>query len=131
MRVFLFVKSVIIAVGLIVAAAYSSGAVAGQAAVLEAKVTANANGTYAVSATIYHKDTGWDHYADKFDVLTSDGTVIATRVLYHPHVDEQPFTRSIGNVQAPVGTTEIVIRAHDSVHGDGERTFTIKLPRRK
>ncbi len=106
-------------------------AIAGEVSVLDATVIANAKGTYAVSATIYHKDEGWTHYADKFDVLTPAGEVIATRVLYHPHVDEQPFTRSVANVQVPVGDTEITIRAHDSVHGDGERTFTLKLPKRK
>jgi len=107
------------------------GAVAGEPAVLDATVIANPKGTYAVSATIFHKDEGWSHYADKFDVLTPTGKVIATRVLFHPHVDEQPFTRSIANVQVPVGITEVVVRAHDLVHGDGKRTFTVKLPRRK
>ena len=110
---------------------FVSLAQAGKAAVLDATVTANPNGTYGISATVFHKDDGWSHYADKFDILTPDNRVIATRVLYHPHVGEQPFTRSIGNVQVPVGITEIVIRAHDNIHGDGERTFTAKLPRRK
>ena len=106
-------------------------AYAGEASVLDATVIANAKGTYAVSATIFHKDDGWTHYADKFDIMTPTGKVIATRVLYHPHVNEQPFTRSVANVQVPVGETEIIIRAHDSKHGDGERTFKLKLPKRK
>ena len=104
---------------------------AGEASVLDVTVVADANGTYAVSATIFHKDEGWNHYANKFEVLTPEGLVIATRVLYHPHVNEQPFTRSVANVQVPVGVTEIVVRAADNVHGDGERTFTVKLPARK
>jgi len=108
-----------------------SGAHAGEAAVLDATVIANPNGTYAVSATIFHKDEGWSHYVDKFDVLTPAGKVIATRILFHPHVNEQPFTRSIADVQVPIGVTEITIRAHDLVHGDGARTFKVKLPRRK
>lgn len=131
MKVFSELGLVFPIVGLLCAGVMTAPTLAGEAAALDATVTANANGTYAVSATIYHKDEGWDHYADKFDVLTPNGTVIATRILYHPHVDEQPFTRSIGNVQVPVGVTEIIIRAHDSEHGDGERTFTVKLPRRK
>jgi hypothetical protein len=109
----------------------AAGAVAGEASVLDATVIANPKGTYAISATIFHKDEGWSHYADKFDVMTTDGKVLATRVLYHPHVNEQPFTRSIANVQVPVGVTEIIVRAGDSEHGDGERTFKLKLPRRK
>lgn len=109
----------------------ASAGIAGTPSVVDATVRANANGTYAISATLFHKDEGWKHYADKFDVLDGAGNVLATRVLYHPHVDEQPFTRSISNVTVPVGETSVVIRAHDLVHGYGKRTFTLKLPRRK
>jgi len=130
MRVMCFGRLAIAGV-LVTGAALPAAAVAGKASVLDATVIANANGTYSVSASVFHKDEGWAHYADQFDVLTTQGQTIATRVLYHPHVNEQPFTRSIGNVQVPIGETEIVIRAHDSVHGDGDRTFTVKLPPRK
>jgi len=120
-------------VGIVMAAAILQGTsvYAGEAAVLDATVIANANGTYGVSASIFHKDEGWSHYADKFDVLTPNGKVIGTRVLYHPHVNEQPFTRTLGSVQVPVGVTEIIVRAHDLIHGDGKRTFRVKLPPRK
>lgn len=104
---------------------------AGQVSVLDATVQANSNGTYAISATIFHKDEGWKHYADKFEVLDINEKVLATRVLFHPHVDERPFTRSISNVAVPVGTISVIIRAHDSKHGDGKRMFELKLPRRK
>ncbi len=103
---------------------------AGQASVLGATAVANPNGSYTISTTIAHADTGWKHYADKFDVLAPDGTVLGTRVLYHPHVDEQPFTRSLGNLQAPVGVTTVIVRASDNVHKAGEKTFTVKLPGR-
>ncbi len=117
--------------GIAFTCAISSMSQAGEPSVLDATATANANGTYVISATIFHKDEGWKHYANKFDVLGEDGSVLATRTLYHPHVDEQPFTRTISNVAVPVGTTTVTIRAHDSVHGNGSRTFTLKLPRRK
>lgn len=58
------------------------------------KATATVGGSYAFSATIAHADSGWKHYADKFEVLAPDGTVLGTRILYHPHGDEQPFTRA-------------------------------------
>ena len=38
--------------------------------------------------------TGWEHYANKWDVVGPDDTILGTRVLLHPHVNEQPFTRS-------------------------------------
>ncbi|WP_324752359.1 hypothetical protein [Roseovarius sp. Pro17] len=66
------------------------------------------------SVTILHPDTGWDHYANGWDIMSEDGTVLATRVLHHPHVDEQPFTRSLRQVVLPDGTQQIFIRAHCS-----------------
>lgn len=106
-------------------------ALAGEASVLDATAQAVAGGAYAISATVNHVDEGWSHYADKWDVLTPDGKVLATRTLYHPHVDEQPFTRSLGRVEVPIGVTVVTIRANCSVHGPGQRTFTLKLPPRR
>lgn len=77
------------------------------------------DGTWRFSVTLRHGDTGWDHYADLWQVETPDGTVLGERVLAHPHVNEQPFTRSLGGVKIPVGLAEVVIRARDSVHGFG------------
>lgn len=56
-------------VGLILATFMANGAAtADGVAVIDATVTANPDGTYAFSATLKHGDTGWDHYADKFEV---------------------------------------------------------------
>ncbi|MDE0993043.1 MAG: hypothetical protein OSA23_07695 [Rhodospirillales bacterium] len=46
-----------------------------------------------------------ERYVYKFEVLDISEKVLATRVLFHPYVDERPFTRSIGNVTVPVDTT--------------------------
>lgn len=107
------------------------GARAGSTSVLDATATANADGTYSFSATLAHKDEGWSHYANKWEVVTPDGRVIGTRTLFHPHVDEQPFTRSLARVEVPIGITEVIIRGYDNVHGAGDRTFTVKLPPRR
>ncbi|WP_292288965.1 hypothetical protein [Marivita sp.] len=71
-----------------------------------------------VSVTIGHPDSGWDHYADGWRVETEDGTVIGTRDLLHPHVNEQPFTRSLGVSDLPDGP--LYIRARCSVDGWSE-----------
>lgn len=105
--------------------------VAGPPAVLDVKASPNGDGSYSFSVTIKHKDTGWKHYANKFDVMTLDGKTLGTRVLYHPHVNEQPFTRSLGRVEVPIGINEVVVRAHDLVHKYGKRTMTVKLPPRR
>lgn len=101
---------------------------AGDADVIAAELT-RAGAKWTVTATIAHADEGWEHYANAFEVLAPDGTVLATRVLYHPHVQEQPFTRSLNGVTIPADVTEITVRAGDSVHGtDGGRTVTLAVP---
>ena len=94
------------------------------------KATANVGGSYTFSVTVAHAYSGWKHYADKFEVLAADGTVLETRILYHLHVDEQPFTRGLGGVTIPPGLTHVIVRAWDNVHKAGEETFTVKLPGR-
>lgn len=82
------------------------------------------------SVTLRHADTGWDHYADRWEVLTPDGKQLATRTLWHPHVEEQPFTRSLSKVPVPADLKRVVVRAHDSVHGYGAEDFEVTLPPR-
>ncbi len=79
--------------------------------------------------TVRHADTGWDHYADKWEVLAPDGSVLGTRVLYHPHVDEQPFTRSLSGVRVPPHVDAVTVRAFDSQHGSGGTSVRVQLPR--
>lgn len=77
--------------------------------------------------TLSHGDTGWDHYADAWRVLGPDGAVLGTRTLHHPHVEEQPFTRSLSGVKVPDGVDTIMIEARDSVHGWAAARFEVKL----
>lgn len=83
--------------------------------------------TWTFEVTIRHADTGWDHYADGWAVLAPDGTQLGYRTLHHPHENEQPFTRSLSDVRVPDGVTEVMIRAHDSVHGWSDATFKVPL----
>lgn len=93
------------------------------------KVGQTGAGVYRFEVTVRHADTGWDHYADKWDVVAPDGTILGTRVLYHPHVDEQPFTRGLTDVSIPPGIDSVSVRAHDSVHGYGGSEQTVEVPR--
>ena len=77
---------------------------------------------YIFSVTIESPDTGCQQYADWWEVLRPDGSLVYRRILAHSHVDEQPFTRSGG----PVGVAaneEIVVRAHLNNSGYGEQVF--------
>lgn len=102
--------------------------IAGEADVVAVEVTKAADGTYAFAATVRHDDAGWGHYADRWEVLAPDGTVLETRVLLHPHEDEQPFTRSLTGLTIPSGITRVRVRAHDKVHGFGGLEKEIMVP---
>ena len=108
---------------------WSAAAVAGQAQVVDASAQWIGGDRLRIDVTIRHADEGWDHYADRWDVLAPDGTLLGARTLYHPHVDEQPFTRSL-TIQAPSGLKRVSIRAHDSVHGPTSVPFELDLPAR-
>jgi hypothetical protein len=107
----------------------ASNVSAGEADVLAAEAFAEGGGSYRFSVTVRHADEGWNHYADRWEVLTSDGELLGVRTLYHPHVNEQPFTRSLSGVRVPQGLDRVKIRARDSVHEYGGAEVTVELPR--
>jgi predicted nucleotidyltransferase len=110
-------------------AALVPAAFAGDVDILDVKVEKQAYNRYGFEVTLKHEDTGWDHYADSWEVVGPDGHVYGRRVLHHPHVNEQPFTRSLGGVEIPDGVTQVRIRAHDNVHGWSHVEKTVELPR--
>lgn len=81
---------------------------------------------WQVEVTLKHDDTGWDHFADAWRIEDKDGKVLAIRKLHHPHVDEQPFTRSLNNVMLPDGTTEVYLTARCSQ--DGWNKTRLRVP---
>ena len=113
----------------IVVALSAGASLAGEVTIVAAKALAEGPGRYAFEVTLKHEDTGWQHYADRSQVVAPDGTVLGTRELLHPHETEQPFTRSLTGVAIPAGVNEVTIRARDSVHGDSSDTLTLKLER--
>lgn len=114
---------------LVFALAPIATAIAGEADVVDVKVKEAAPGVYRFDVTVSHADTGWEHYANKWDVLAPDGTVLGTRELLHPHVWEQPFTRSLSGVRVPGEVSKLTLRAHDFVHGYGGAEMVLQLPR--
>jgi len=108
---------------------FSSMAYAGKADVLKVEVKKMSAELYKFDVTVKSEDEGWEHYADKWDVVAPDGTVLGTRTLFHPHVDEQPFTRSLVGVKVPGGISMVTVRAHDSAHGYGGQSVTVTIPR--
>ena len=106
----------------------------GDADVVFVRAVEQAENTWTFHVTVEHPDTGWEDYADGWDVLLPDGTVIHpddssdfTRLLLHPHENEQPFTRSQSGIQIPADVTQVRVRAHDIVDGFGGKEVVVDL----
>ena len=106
----------------------------GNADVISVRAVATAPQTWTFHVTVAHPDTGWEDYADGWDVVTPDGTVLKpdpnspfTRLLLHPHETEQPFTRSQSGIVIPAAVTQVTVRAHDLMAGYGGQEVVVDL----
>ena len=113
---------------------HSAETEAGNADVLYVRAVETDSGIWTFHVTVDHPDTGWEDYADGWDVVTPDGSILKTdpedpftRLLLHPHENEQPFTRSQSRIQIPVGVTKVRVRAHDLVDNFGGREVLVDL----
>ncbi len=111
----------------LLAALVLNGAYAGEVKVIAAELHKQSTGHWSVNVTLRHGDTGWDHYADNWRVVDGEGNVLGERVLYHPHEEEQPFTRGLNDVQIPSDLDAVYIVAHDKQHGWSSGKMRIDL----
>lgn len=106
----------------------------GNADVTFVKATHTGDDKWTFEVTANHPDVGWSDFMDGWDVVLPDGKKILlapkdkfTRVLAHPHVNQQPVTRSQENILIPAGTKTVTVRAHDLADGYGGKVIEVKL----
>jgi hypothetical protein len=109
--------------------ALAEGVGAGPADVVLASAVCNAESVCSFRVSVKHSDEGWGHYADRWEILAPDGELLATRILRHPHVNEQPFERSLAGVKIPRDLESVRVRARDSKHGFGGQEISVSLQR--
>jgi len=102
---------------------------AGEADVIQVEVKETGDRIYRFDVTVRHNDKDWEHYTNKWEVVAPDGRILGVRTLLHPHVNEQPFTRSLSGVKIPDGIDTVIIRAHDLVHEYGGKEIRVNLPK--
>jgi hypothetical protein len=106
----------------------------GNADVEFVRAVLSAGGSWTFHVTVRHLDTGWEDYADGWDVVDPEGNVLKnnpddpfTRLLLHPHENEQPFTRSQSGILIQEGVSQVSVRAHDLADGYGGRVVLVDL----
>lgn len=77
---------------------------------------------YQFSVTLSSPDTGCEQYADWWEVIAESGDLVYRRILAHSHVNEQPFTRSGGEVII-LNNQRVWVRAHMNNSGYGGKTM--------
>ena len=103
---------------------------AGQVEIVKTEFTQQGE-AWNISTTLRHDDTGWDQYADAWRMVSEAGDVLGTRVLYHPHENEQPFTRSLAGVKISDDRHVVYVEAHCKVHGWSSQRLRVDLHRQK
>jgi hypothetical protein len=110
----------------------SAAAMAGEADVIAVEVRASGPHVFRFDVTVRSRDTGWDDYAERFEVVAPDGSVLGTRVLLHPHETEQPFTRELDGVRIAPSIGQVTVRAWmkrgKQVKAAGGATMQVKVP---
>lgn len=110
-------KNIRIKLGLVLSAfILTSSVFANDVEIIKVVLTKRA-GTWQADVTLKHQDEGWKHYADGWRLVDSNGNEIGKRTLYHPHVNEQPFTRSLTGFYLAEKMKVIFVEAHDLKHG--------------
>lgn len=97
------------------------------AQVIDVTATQKTDGRWCFATSVKHNDQGWDHYADKWEVLDLEGNQLGERILGHPHDNEQPFTRSQCSINIPSEMSKVIVRAKCNKHGFGGKPLIVTL----
>jgi len=97
------------------------------AQVTRVDATQQAGGSWCFDVSVRHNDQGWDHYANGWEVIDLAGNQLGVRGLSHPHVNEQPFTRSQCNIIIPTTISKVIVRAKCNKHDFGGKSVLVVL----
>lgn len=93
------------------------------------RMSEETGGTWRFDVTVQHGDESTEHFVDQWEILIplSGQTLSYARPFAQPHLLEQPFETTLSGIQVPEGTTWLVVRARDSLHGYGGQEVVVDL----
>jgi len=106
----------------------ASNVVASEVQILSVQPDCNKKHQCRFNVTLKHADSGWKHYANYWQVVDMSGKILVERTLYHPHVNEQPFTRSSSPVLLSRHIKQVLVKAGDNVDGLNSQAYLLRLP---
>lgn len=106
---------------------FSSMALANEVEITKVVAHQASDKTWTFAVTLKHDDTGWEHYANEWQVIAPDNKILGTRTLYHPHVNEQPFTRNLSGIKIPADLESVRVITKDTVHGLSKNAMKVNL----
>ncbi len=92
-------------------------------------VAVEADGRWRFDVTVSSPYDTPERYADAWRVVGVDGTEYGVRELAHDHANEQPFTRSLSDVEVPEDVSTVIVEGRDLLNGYGGGTFELSLTR--
>lgn len=98
--------------------------------VINVSVTQTGDARYRFDVTLSSPYDSPERYADAFRVKTAESQTLGVRELLHHHANEQPFTRSLNNVEIPDGIAEVIVQGRDQTYGYGGAAKSVVLPGR-
>ena len=98
--------------------------------VMEVQVTSTGEDRYRFDVTLSSPYDTPRRYADAFRVKSTDGRTLGVRELLHDHANEQPFTRSLSNVEIPADIDEVIVEGRDKTYGYGGQVQRVDIPDR-
>lgn len=119
-------KRLFLIIMLAVVAGFSQLSLANEVEIVNVYMEKTTSG-WRADVTLKHADTSWEHYADAWRIVDGNGHLYKTRVLFHPHINEQPFTRSLADINIPAEQSTVYVEAHDKKHGWSSQRVKIDL----
>lgn len=85
-------------------------------------------GIYHVEVVIEHADTGWDDYVDAWEIVGTNGQVLAARPFFEPELERDTTVSALAGVIIPVNHKTVLIRARKHPQGYQGEPVEVTVP---